>query len=120
MSVRYRPAATVWLLEPFHASVHEVLPRVSRNASVKYRAPDCCAIVVIASEVQVSKYGAYTCAGNGTAAVAAHDPVNAGPANAAKATSITTMERARCIGASFPNSCGISQAAVGRTHYDPP
>ena len=70
MSVRYRPAATVWLLEPFHASVHEVLPRVSRNASVKYRAPDCCAIVVIASEVQVSKYGAYTCAGNGTAAVA--------------------------------------------------
>jgi hypothetical protein len=46
--------------------------------------------------------------------------VNAGPANAAKATSITTMERARCIGASFPNSCGISQAAVGRTHHDPP
>ena len=42
MSVRYRPAATVWLLEPFHASV-------------KYRAPDCWAIVVIASEVQVSK-----------------------------------------------------------------
>ena len=48
MSERYRPAATVWLLDPFHARVHEVLPRVSRNASVKYRAPDCSAMVVIA------------------------------------------------------------------------
>ena len=74
---------------------------------------------MIASEVQVSKYGAYTCAGNGTAAVAAVDPVNEGPANAMKATSITTMERDRCTGTSFPNSCGISQVAVGRTRYGP-
>ena len=97
MSERYRPAATVWLLDPFHARVHEVLPRVSRNASVKYRAPDCSAMVVIASEVHVSKYGAYTCAGIGTAAVAVADPESAGPANAANATSVTTAERARCI-----------------------
>jgi hypothetical protein len=53
---------------------------------------------VIASEVQVSKYGADRCAGNGTAAIAALDPVNAGPANAANATTIAAMERARCIG----------------------
>jgi hypothetical protein len=54
-------------------------------------------------------------------AVATLDPVNAGPANAAKATSIAAMERARCIGTSLPNPCGIiSQAAVGRTRYGPP
>ena len=58
MSVRYRPAATVWLLEPFHASVHEVLPRGLEEREREVRAPDCCAIVVIASEVQVSRYGA--------------------------------------------------------------
>ena len=58
MSVRYRPAVTVWLLEPFHASVQEVLPSVSRNASVKWFAPDCCAVAERLSAVHVSKYGA--------------------------------------------------------------
>src|SRR5439155_4875154 len=70
--------------------------------------PDCCAIVVIASEVQVSKYGAYTCAGIGTAALAALVPENAGPAKAANATSAATTVRARCIATSFPNSSRIT------------
>jgi hypothetical protein len=38
--------------------VHDVFESVSRNASVKYLAPDCCAVVVRLSGVQVSKYGA--------------------------------------------------------------
>ena len=35
MSERYRPAATVSVFEPFHASVQELFPSVSRKASVK-------------------------------------------------------------------------------------
>src|SRR5437667_2970355 len=92
MSDRYRPEGTVWLETPFHASVHEVLLSVSRNASVKYRAPDCCAVSVMVPGSQVSKYGAKTCAGNGVGAAAAGDapptmtvrPVAVATATAAK------------------------------------
>ena len=40
MSARYRPSATVWVFTPFHARVHDGLPVVSRNASVKYFTPE--------------------------------------------------------------------------------
>ena len=58
MSDRYRPEATVWVFTPFHASVQERLPVVSRNASVKYLTPDAVEVALIESVVQVSKYGA--------------------------------------------------------------
>src|SRR5437660_12744310 len=59
---------TVWLEAPFQASVQEVLPRDCRKASVRYFAPDACAVAVMPSVVQVSKYGAYTRAGSAVAA----------------------------------------------------
>src|SRR4029079_7882555 len=55
MSVRYRPAATVWVLTPFHARVHERLLVVSRKASVKYFTPEASEVALMPSEVQVSK-----------------------------------------------------------------
>src|SRR5436190_10694552 len=58
MSDMYRPEPTVSVFTPSQASVQDVLLVVSRNASVRYRAPDCWAIVVRLSVVHVSKYGA--------------------------------------------------------------
>ena len=58
MSDRYRPEATVWVFTPFHASVQDCFPVVSRNASVKYLTPDADDVALIESVVQVSKYGA--------------------------------------------------------------
>ena len=55
MSVRYRPPETRSVLLPFQPRVHEVFESVSRKASVKYREPDCCAIELMLSVVQVSK-----------------------------------------------------------------
>src|SRR6266508_3434263 len=74
MSARYRPLARVCLLSPFQASVHEVLLSVSRNASVKYRAPDCRAMSEMLSGIQVSKYGAKTCVGSAVPVAAAAGP----------------------------------------------
>ena len=58
MSLRYRPSATVCVFTPPHARVHDVLPVVSRNASVKYFTPEASDVALMLSEVQVSKYGA--------------------------------------------------------------
>ena len=58
MSLRNVPAATVWVLEPFQASVQEVLLVVSRNARVRYFTPEVWATALIESLVHISKYGA--------------------------------------------------------------
>jgi len=70
MSCRYLPPETGSVAVPSQVRVQEVLLVVSRNASVKYLTPDAWAVAVMASVVQVSKYGAKTCAGSGVAAIA--------------------------------------------------
>ena len=58
MSLWYRPAAMVCVLSPFQVGTQEPLVGVWMNASVRYRAPDCWAIVEMLSVVHASKYGA--------------------------------------------------------------
>ena len=74
MSDRYLPDATVCVEAPFQARVQEVLPRDCRKARVRYFAPDACAVAVMPSVVQVSKYGAYTRAGSAVAAETVDPP----------------------------------------------
>src|SRR6185369_4197778 len=62
--------ATVWVFEPFQARVHEVLLVVSRNASVRYLAPDWLAMPLMLSPVHISKYGEKTWVGRTVAALA--------------------------------------------------
>src|SRR5437773_12141553 len=85
--------AIVWLFDPFQARVQDVLDKVSRNARVRYRSPDCWARVAMLSAVHASKYGANTWAGRGVAAIALVAPRTMLPITAAAATA---TRRRRC------------------------
>ena len=61
---RYRPAAVGSAGSPFHVGVHDPRRGAWMNASVKWRAPDRPATLIRRFVVQVSKYGAKTCAGS--------------------------------------------------------
>jgi hypothetical protein len=72
--------------------VQEFLPVDSRKARVKYLTPEACAVEVMESVVQVSKYGAKTCAGNGVGVAAAAPPA---PAKVVRIIDIAASATAR-------------------------
>src|SRR5689334_14333038 len=100
MSVRngVGSVATVWVLDPFQARVHDVLLVVSRKASVRYFAPDWPAMPEMLSPVHISKYGENTWAGRGVAALA---PAGATIAIVARREVMVRTRRARMV---FPFS----------------